>query len=259
MNATIRKALLILAIATPSVTWANAADICGQPEDYAWLTEALNKAAETPAKVDSVKTSAAFGLCQATLNNGAIIYVNSLTRSVITGNLYTVTKDGMMIDETAKALAERTKKIISAVPQEDTITYPASGEPKGHIYVLTDTDCSFCRKLQEEVAGLNKAGIEVRYLPFVRGGAIGTAYETMTGIWCAEDPRAALSKAFTGTRFDQASCPAAGAVDKYQAMGAQLQLRGTPHIVFPNGESNSGYMAAEELTKLALKNQAPAK
>lgn len=255
MKVQIRKALLILAVAAPSTGWAGTPDTCGEPKDYAWLTEALNKAAETPAKIDTIKTSAAFGLCQATLNNGAIIYVNALTRSVISGNLYTVTSDGMMIDETGKAIAERAKKIIGAVPQADTVTYPATGEKKGHIYVLTDTDCGFCRKLQEEVPALNKAGIEVRYLPFVRGGEIGTAYETMTGVWCAENRQDALSKAFTGTRYDKASCPSAEAIKKYQALGTQLQLRGTPHIVFPNGESNSGYMGSDELIKLALKNQ----
>lgn len=130
MKVQIRKALLILAVAAPSTGWAGTPDTCGEPKDYAWLTEALNKAAETPAKIDTIKTSAAFGLCQATLNNGAIIYVNSLTRSVISGNLYTVTSDGMMIDETGKAIAERAKKIIAAVPQADTVTYPATGEQK---------------------------------------------------------------------------------------------------------------------------------
>ncbi len=259
MKGLIRKTLLILAATAPTLTWADAQQACGEPKDYGWLTEALNKAAEKPTQVDSIKTSAAFGLCQATLSNGAIIYVNSLTRSVISGNLYTITNDGLMIDETGKAIAERAKKIIAGVPQGDTVTFPAEGETKGHIYVLTDTDCGYCRKLQEEVPALNKAGIEVRYLPFVRGGEIGTAYETMTGVWCADDRKEALSKAFVGTRYEKTSCEAVKAIDKYQELGAQLQLRGTPHIVFPNGESNSGYMAASDLTKLALKNQATAK
>lgn len=259
MKTLFRNAILILATAAPAISWAGTPDACGNPQDYAWLTDALNKSGEKPASIDEIKASAALGLCQATLNNSAIIYVNPLTRSVISGNLYTVTSDGAMVDETGKALAERTKKIIAAVPQEDTISYPAAGEPKAHIYVLTDTDCGYCRKLQEEVSALNKAGIEVRYLPFVRGGEIGTAYETMTGVWCSEDRQGALSKAFTGTRFDKASCPAAAAVEKYQAMGTQLQLRGTPHIVFPNGKSNSGYMKAEDLIKIALKNQSASK
>lgn len=255
MNNLIRRATVVLVALASAPSWATTTDSCGKPESYSWLTGALAKASGTPVEIRSIKASPALGLCQAILDNGAILYVNALTRSVISGNLYSVTQEGLMIDETRKAIAERNRGLMSTVPEEDTITYPATGERKGYIYVLTDTDCSYCRKLHEDMSQLNNAGLEVRYLPFVRGGEIGTAYETMTGVWCEKDGREALSKALTGTRYEKASCPGADAVNKYQKLGTQLQLRGTPHIIFPNGEGNSGYMPAADLIKIALENQ----
>ena len=50
------------------------------------------------------------------------------------------------------------------------VVYPAEGETKSKDYIFTDVDCGYCRKLHKEVPALNKAGIEVRYLAFPRGG-----------------------------------------------------------------------------------------
>lgn len=240
---------------------ASAADpeaLCGTPQDYAWLDTALANDGEPGAVTATVRPTPAFGLCEATLQNGTTLYVNSVTRSVLVGTLYTVSNAGSLVDETAKAAQAHARNAIESVQQEDVISFAPQGSVRGHIYVMTDTDCGYCRKLHEEIELMTSQGIEVRYLPFVRGGKLGTSYETMSSVWCAADRKDALSNALKGTRFNQVACPQADAIDRAQALAPKVNLRGTPHILYPNGRTSSGYQPAAELVKNALANQVPA-
>jgi thiol:disulfide interchange protein DsbC len=47
---------------------------------------------------------------------------------------------------------KRRKVALAAVPLKDMIIYPATdAKTKGVIYVFTDVDCGYCRKIHNEV------------------------------------------------------------------------------------------------------------
>ncbi|MCB1674449.1 MAG: thioredoxin fold domain-containing protein, partial [Pseudomonadales bacterium] len=72
---------------------------------------------------------------------------------------------------TEKGMADVRKAALANVPLKDMIIYPAAeGKTKGVVYVFTDVDCGYCRKIHQEVPVMNNMGIEVRYLAFPRAG-----------------------------------------------------------------------------------------
>ena len=50
------------------------------------------------------------------------------------------------------AFAPERAKILQAVEANDMVVYKPEKPAKGHIYVFTDIDCGFCRKLHSRMA-----------------------------------------------------------------------------------------------------------
>ncbi len=82
---------------------------------------------------------------------------------------------------------------IDRFANADKAVFPATGAEKAGLNVFTDTSCSYGRKLHEEVAKLQDAGISVHYIPYPRGGSQGPGYQTLKQVWCAEDKATALT------------------------------------------------------------------
>jgi thiol:disulfide interchange protein DsbC len=244
-----------LAILCPSL-YAQTSD-CGTASDYAWLTEALQAQQDTPETTPSVvriQPLDQFGLCELKLNSGTVLYTQPDSRNVILGRVYEV-KAHTISDLTQKRADEDTRELLGGVESSDYIAFSPSSPARASIYVMTDVDCQFCRKLHHEVPALNEAGVEVRYLPYVRGGKQGTAWNAMSNAWCAEDRQAAFSKAIDGTDLPAGTCDSK-TLEHYQSFARAVQLQGTPHIIMANGQTISGYRPAAELIELALASSA---
>lgn len=148
---------------------------------------------------------------------------------------------------TSRFLAPVNKEILKTFPESMKVVYEADGKTVGVINVLTDTSCPFCTKLHKEVPALNKAGIEVRYIPFARGYTNGAGYKQMLSVWCADDKNKALDDMFSGGNSKDPSRCLTQALKKGYELSSELGATGTPAIYFSNGEENSGYAPAKVL------------
>ena len=148
---------------------------------------------------------------------------------------------------------ESRKQVIEQIGEAQMVTFAPEGETKHVIYVFTDVDCGYCRKLHAEIDELNELGIEVRYAAFPRGGMQSRAASVMQSVWCAEDPKAALTAAKQGKDVDDASCT--NPVARQFALGQQVGVQGTPAIFLANGVMIPGYQPAAQLAAIALENQ----
>jgi thiol:disulfide interchange protein DsbC len=132
------------------------------------------------------------------------------------------------------------------------IIFPAVGKPKRTLYVFTDVDCGYCRKLHQEVPALNKAGVEIRYLAFPRSGPDTPASAKMDAVWCAKDRLDMLTQAKRGVPVPilaTASNCKAVVDDEYQ-MGIDLGVDGTPTVLTPDGKQIGGYVPAVKILKI---------
>nr|WP_019364718.1 DsbC family protein [Pseudomonas luteola] len=240
----------LAAILLSAVSYAQETTGCGQPADYSWISEALLKHSGQASKIVSVKPAGALGLCELRSDSGPVLYSVPGTRKVMVGQLYSFT-NSEIIDLTQLSNQEQTRALLSEVKPEDYIAYTPSGPVTATMYVLVDADCQFCHKMHEQISQLNQRGIEVRYLPFVRGGRKGAAWSTMSGVWCAKDRKQAMDLA-----YQSKSIPAAAEcepiLEKYQTFGRKIMLQGTPFTVFADGSTLAGYSPLSEIAEKAL-------
>lgn len=212
---------------------------CGKHSDYAWLNAALNASTGQVSEIKSVKPAGELDLCEIRLDSGTVVYSRPGTQAILLGRLFSVTGTAIT-DKTQASIDQANLELLSDIKASDYIAYAPTEPAKSHIYVMTDVECTYCQKLHTEVSKLNAAGIEVRYLPFVRGGRQGSAWNTMSNIWCSTgDRKKSLNEAIAGKKLEKAEC-GEEVLDRYQVFGRDVQLQGTPHILFANGTSQSG-------------------
>src|SRR5699024_4141025 len=101
------------------------------------------------------------------------------------------------------------------------------------------------RRLHQEIDEYNRLGIAIQYLAFPRMGLEGEDYRKMVSVWCAEDPRQAMTDAKAGKRVPARTCD--NPVAAHYALGQRVGLTGTPLIVTGDGMQMPGYMPPQAL------------
>lgn len=137
--------------------------------------------------------------------------------------------------------------------EKDMIVFPAENE-KHVVTVFTDITCGYCRKLHSQMADYNAKGITIRYLPYPRSGVFDQSggftqgFQDLRSIWCNEDPKAALTKAKTGTGVAHRICDKP--VKEAFQFGVQIGVNGTPAIILEDGSMLPGYQDPDKLAKV---------
>jgi thiol:disulfide interchange protein DsbC len=196
------------------------------------------------AKVTSVKPGPIPGLYEVMLG-ATVLYMTGDGRYAIRGDIFDLqSKDNLTGNVRAQAR-------VAALAAQDgaAIEFAATNGKTNHtLYVFTDIDCGYCRKMHQEVGKLNAAGITVKYLAFPRTGLNSESFGKAVSVWCADDPKAALTAAKLGQGLQAKTCknPVATQYELGQSMG----VHGTPAVFTANGEEIGGYIPAGELIKM---------
>jgi len=196
-------------------------------------------------KITSVRPSPIEGLYLVKIGGNDIL-VTADGSKFIQGDIFNVETKGVSKWEDPALSAER-KKALATLNPKDSIIFKPAGKTKAVVYVFTDVDCGYCRKLNSEMAGYNNLGIEIRYLAFPRAGIPSESASKLETAWCSKDKQ----KALTLLKEDQ-SVPALkcdNPVAKEFALGAQVGVNATPALWLPNGEIKLGYLPPEQLAK----------
>ncbi len=221
--------------------------VAGEPLDKAQLDK-LRAALEVPGmglKVVSAQTSEIPGLYEVQFTNGPLIYSTLKGDFFVVGDLYSVTPKGYVNLAEKRRDGERMEK-LAKVKREDMIIFSPEGEPRAYVNVFFDTTCHYCQKLHEEVAQLNKNGVEVRYLAFPRAGVGSDTFKQLASAWCADNPREAFTKLTHKEAIPENVCKDNPIAAQYQ-LGQELGVQGTPAIITQTGQMIPGYQAADEL------------
>jgi thiol:disulfide interchange protein DsbC len=212
-----------------------------EPDSNAVIMQSLSKILPgvTP---DQIKPSPMQGVSEV-LVGPRLFYISDDGKYLLQGSLIDLV--------TRKDISEERRKeirldAIKKVGTDNMIVFPAENE-RHTITVFTDIDCGYCRKLHKEVDQFNAEGITVRYLMFPRSGVNTPSYDKAVSVWCADDRRAALTKAKAGEAVDARKCDNP-VKDQYE-LGGLLGVTGTPALILDNGELLPGYVPAKRLAK----------
>lgn len=111
------------------------------------------------------------------------------------------------------------------------------GNRQRRIAVFSDPGCSFCRRLEPELAGLDDVTIYTFLVPF-QGRA------RPVSIWCAADREKAWQRFMLQGDASQldpaASCE--NPLDRNLALAQRLGVQGTPTLVWADGSRTDGYV-----------------
>lgn len=181
------------------------------------------------------------GLLQAQINSD-IVYISDDGGYLLQGTLFDIEA---RVNLTDQAMATVRKSLIQDIDETQQITFAPEEAPVHSLFVFTDIDCGYCRKLHEQMAEYNEKGIEIHYMAFPRAGVGSHSFDKYVSVWCAEDPQAALTLAKSGEEPAPLQCD--NPVEEQFELGRQLGVTGTPAIVTRDGTLIPGYMQPEML------------
>jgi len=185
--------------------------------------------------VDAVRSSVVPGLLEV-VRDTRLYYVSEDGNFLIAGQVID-TRDGTNVTRarSQKLVADK----VNGLDKDRTIAF-GPDDAAHRLTVFTDVDCPYCRKFHQDVAELNEAGVQVRYLLFPRTGLDGESYRKSVGVWCSDDPNKWIGVAKAGGEVAYTEC-------ENPELGRAIGIRGTPTIVLDDGQMIGGYLPPDRL------------
>ena len=191
-------------------------------------------------EISDVKETPIKGIYQVTIGPD-VIYMSRDGNYVLKGEILDI---GNRRNLTEDFHAQKRINLLHTIADSEYIEF-SSTKTKNHIYVFTDVDCGYCRKLHRDVPELNSMGIAVRYLAYPRAGVDSIIGEEMRNVWCAENRQKALTTSKNRQPIEVKICDAP--IARHHALGRELGVTGTPAIFLENGRKLPGYIPPDEL------------
>jgi thiol:disulfide interchange protein DsbC len=192
------------------------------------------------AKIDEVSKSAVPGFYEVVLG-GQVVYVSADGKYLMSGSLWDIDAKKDLTDARRSVMR---KAAIDEVSESKQIVFAAK-QPKHTVTVFTDIDCGYCRRLHQQIAEYNSAGITVKYMFFPRAGLNSESFNKAVSVWCAADRNDALTQAKNGTALENKSCP--NPIAEEFELGQKIGVAGTPAIIAHDGTQIGGYLTPEQM------------
>jgi thiol:disulfide interchange protein DsbC len=178
---------------------------------------------------------------QEVIVGGQALYVSDDGRYLIDGALYDIATKTNLAEASMARLRSR---LLQTIPVSDRIVF-SPANPKYTVTVFTDVECGYCRKLHSQIADYNRQGIAVQYVAYPRMGLGSEDFRKMVAVWCAADPKKALTDAKNDRPVPYRNCK--NPVTMEYNLGQRVGLTGTPMILASDGTQLGGYIPPEQL------------
>ncbi len=191
-------------------------------------------------EITDVKATPIEGIYQVTIGSD-IVYMTKDGNYVLKGEILDINNRRNITEDVR---AEKRVYLLNSISENEYIEF-SSSSAENFIYVFTDTDCGYCRKLHRDVPELNSMGIAVRYLAYPRTGVDSIIGDEMRNVWCADDRQKALTAAKNREQIESKLCDAP--IARHYSIGKELGVTGTPAIFLENGIKLPGYIPPDEI------------
>ena len=192
------------------------------------------------AKTIAVSETPIAGVLQVQINSD-IVYVTSDGKYLLQGQIMDIDSRSNLTDQAKSGIR---LGLLTGLNEDEQITF-APEKPEHSVLVFTDIDCGYCRKLHNEMAEYNEQGIAIHYMAFPRAGIGSASFDKFVSVWCADDPKAAMTLAKNGSDPEPQKCPTPIA-EQYD-LGREVGVTGTPALVTTDGTLIPGYMPPAQL------------
>ena len=179
------------------------------------------------------------------------LYVSSDGNYLVSGDIYLITKDGLVNKSEARRDYQR-KTLIKGLNESELITF----EPRQinhNIFVFTDVDCGYCRQFHNQIDEYLELGIRVNYLAYPRAGIGSDSFNKISSAWCNEDPNYSLTLLKQGQDIQTKLCED-NPVEKHFNLGNTIGVQGTPSIITDEGKMIPGYLPPQDLLNILATN-----
>lgn len=203
--------------------------------------EARLKKQYPSTKIASVRDSAIRGVYEVILGKN-VAYTDESGRYMIFGHMFDMKEQK---DLTAGVLESLNRVDASLLPREDAIkTVRGNGERS--VFVFSDPDCPYCKKLEVELGKLDNVTIYTMLFPLdsLHPAARGKS----ESVWCAPDRVAAWDALMLqGKQPETRRCD--NPVARNVALGDSMGINGTPTMIFEDGTMASGALQAAAIER----------
>ena len=203
------------------------------------VREAMKKI-NPKVEIDQISAAPIAGF-QEVIVGGQALYVSDDGKYLIDGALYDIATKTNLAEASMARLRSR---LLETIPVSDRIVF-APPNPKYTVTVFTDVECGYCRKLHSQIADYNRQGIAVQYVAYPRMGLGSEDFRKMVAVWCAADPKKALTDAKNDRPVPYRNCK--NPVTMEYNLGQRVGLTGTPMILASDGTQLGGYIPPEQL------------
>ena len=154
----------------------------------------------------------------------------------ITDGEISVIENGQFIGLDGNFERLKNQSVFATLDKSQLINYPATGTEKAIIYVATDVNCPYCRRLHQQLPMLNAKGVTVKTIGYP---IYEESPEQMRAIWCQgneDSRRKALDKAMLQGKMTPApaSCKV-NHITPNREKAAGLAVMATPAIYREDG------------------------
>lgn len=220
------------------------------------ILEALGQA-RPELEFSDVRPAPIDGLYQVQVSGGPLLYVTPEADKMIAGDIFSIDRGGFSRLEDPEVVARR-QELVDSLKDANTINFAPEGETKAVVYVFTDVDCGFCRRLHTQIneyrdggetkPGYNDFGIEIRYLAYPRAGANSPSADKLETAWCADDQQATMDRLKNMQDVEHVACDNNPVAEHYK-IGGDVGVSGTPALLMPDGKMQAGYLPPENLAQ----------
>lgn len=198
--------------------------------------------------ITSVRESVLPGLYEVVLGRN-VAYTNADGRYMLFGHVFDMkTRE----DLTAGVIEELNRVDVAQLPIVDAVK-TVRGKGSRVLYVFSDPDCPFCKKLEQELGKVDDVTIYTFLYPLE--GLHPDAKRKSKMVWCAKDRAKAWSDLMIRDQLPKGTEQCATPVERSIALGEKLGFKGTPTLIFKDGQIAPGALPASEIEKrLAAKN-----
>ncbi|MBR8383923.1 MULTISPECIES: DsbC family protein [Burkholderia cepacia complex] len=145
-------------------------------------------------------------------------------------------------------IPEQSKGQVLASLARDHAIKTIRGNGKRVLYVFSDPDCSYCKKLEHTLRQIENVTIYTFLYPLE--GLHPQAAERARGIWCSNDQNAAWQAWMSANVQPTANGQCAAPISQNRTLGLALGLRGTPTLFNANGRMAAGAVPAQSIEAL---------
>lgn len=200
-------------------------------------------------RIDEIRGTAVDGLYEV-VSGTNVFYMTGDGDYLLRGQLIDLENDRNITAERRNELVHRR---VESLGEDSMLVFPPENGPAEHtITVFTDTTCPYCRQLHQGLLQMiEQYPVKVRYLMFPRAGLQAGAADTLENVWCAPDPRKALTDAKAGRSVPKRDADCDTPLEQHFRVAREIGVNGTPYLLIDDdGPIVPGYRENDELLQM---------